>query len=102
MQFLPCPFFEITGLHCPVCGTTRALLALVEGDVMTALHNNVLFVAALPFVVYALLVWVTARFGGTRLPVARLGRRSSWAVLTVALVFAVLRNTGVDALAPIS
>lgn len=28
-----CPFYGILGIGCPVCGTTRALCALANGDV---------------------------------------------------------------------
>jgi hypothetical protein len=39
--FVPgCPFHALTGVPCPGCGTTRALLALVRGDVPAALAWN--------------------------------------------------------------
>ncbi len=45
----------MTGLHCPGCGTGRALHALVHGDFPLALRLNVLAVAAIPvFLVLAL------------------------------------------------
>jgi hypothetical protein len=44
-----CPFFEATGLLCPGCGGTRALAALLRGDVMGAWRLNGLVVALLPF-----------------------------------------------------
>ena len=43
-----CPFHRVTGLHCPGCGTGRALHALVHGDLARALRLNVLAVAAIP------------------------------------------------------
>ena len=43
-----CPFHFATGLHCPGCGTGRALHALVHGDLAHALRLNVLAVAAIP------------------------------------------------------
>ena len=46
-----------TGLHCPGCGTGRALHAVVHGDLQRALRLNVLAVAAIPvFLVLALRV----------------------------------------------
>jgi hypothetical protein len=40
-----CPFHAATGLLCPGCGTTRALGALVHGDVGSALRFNPLMPA---------------------------------------------------------
>lgn len=43
-----CPLHAVTGLHCPGCGTGRALHALVHGDVARALRLNALALAAIP------------------------------------------------------
>lgn len=52
-----CVVHAMTGLHCPGCGTGRALHALVHGDLQRALRLNVLVVAAIPvFLVLALCV----------------------------------------------
>jgi hypothetical protein len=40
LGFVPCTFALVFGLPCPGCGTTRALRALLEGDVARALHLN--------------------------------------------------------------
>lgn len=48
-RFAPvCPLHVTTGLHCPGCGTGRALHALVHGDLGAALRLNVLAVATIP------------------------------------------------------
>jgi len=47
-----CMFHNATGLYCAGCGATRALYALLHGRVLTALHDNVLFVALLPVFLY--------------------------------------------------
>ncbi len=43
-----CPFFEATGWLCPGCGATRALAALLRGDVAGAWKLNALIVSLLP------------------------------------------------------
>jgi hypothetical protein len=42
-----CPFHAFTGLPCPGCGTTRAVLALARGDVAGAIGWNPLAALAL-------------------------------------------------------
>lgn len=43
-----CPFFALTGLYCPGCGSTRCLHALAHGDVAQAFAMNPLLVIAIP------------------------------------------------------
>lgn len=43
----PCIFHKLTGLHCPGCGNTRALHALVHGDLRASLAYNPLLIPAL-------------------------------------------------------
>ncbi len=52
--FLPCLFHTFTGLYCPGCGLTRALHALVHGDLVQMLAMNPLLpvlIATLPLLV---------------------------------------------------
>lgn len=42
-----CPFLTLTGFQCPGCGTTRALHALLHGQVGDAFRLNPLLFAAL-------------------------------------------------------
>lgn len=43
-----CIFRRLTGLECPGCGGTRALRALICGEVWAALRYNPFIIAALP------------------------------------------------------
>ena len=49
-----CLLYNTTGLYCAGCGATRALYALLHGRLLTALHDNVLFVALLPLFIYVM------------------------------------------------
>ena len=41
--WLGCPLYELTGVTCPLCGTTRAFLALARGQVGLAFRCSPLF-----------------------------------------------------------
>jgi hypothetical protein len=80
-----CPLHAMTGLWCPFCGSTRAAHALLHAQPALALHDNALFVAALPLLV---LFWWRQRFTAAR-PLPGL---AMWAGVVLALAFGALRN----------
>jgi hypothetical protein len=51
-----CPFFALTGLYCPGCGSQRAASALLHGDIVKAFNYNLLLAVSLPFVLYSAFV----------------------------------------------
>jgi hypothetical protein len=92
-SFYPrCNFHRLTGLHCPGCGTTRCLHALLHGDLPQAVACNLLAVAALPF----LLAWAAragwAALRGAPSPRTRLPAWAIAALIVLVLAFAVVRN----------
>lgn len=46
---MPCVFQELTGLYCPGCGGTRAVKALLKGDLLTSFLYH-------PIVLYCVLI----------------------------------------------
>lgn len=93
--FPPCPFRLATGLLCPVCGTGRALHALLGGRVADALRANAATVVAAPL----LLVALAAKVVHPERPLPRLPRALSIALLLLLAAFLVARNV-FPALAP--
>lgn len=85
-----CPLHAATGWWCPLCGGLRATHALAHGDLVTALHDNALFVASVPLLIVGWLLWFTGA-GATRATRLRT-RRLLWAVMALALIFGVVRN----------
>lgn len=91
-HFYPvCQFHRLTGLNCPGCGGTRALYALLHGDLPTALRDNALLVAALAGTglrgAWFALNWLRGRRSGDFFPA-----RYLLPLLVVMAVFGVLRN----------
>jgi hypothetical protein len=86
----PCPSQWLTGLFCPGCGSTRALHALLHGDLPGALAMNPLLVVSLPPVA-VLLAHELQLLPKALAPLARqLGNARVWAVVVIG--YAVLRN----------
>jgi len=87
-----CPVFRYAHLYCPGCGLTRALAALVHGQLDEAIHYNALAVLLVPCLLLYFVVpyWRMVkdnRFGWPVVP-------GWWVNLTVfsALLFGVFRN----------
>lgn len=94
----PCPVKLSTGLPCPSCGTTRAVVALAGGDVAGSLATNPLgLLAVLALVVFP--PWVLhdqfrGRGGFHRFYAAAEGRLQRSAGLAAAGILLVLANWG--------
>jgi len=87
-----CPLRALTGWDCPLCGGTRAVHALVHGDLAAALDHNVLVTIAVPVALVLWLRWAWRRSRGADAGLVALGGRSATALLAVGITFAVVRN----------
>ena len=59
---MPCPIKLLTGFPCPACGATRALLALLHGDIQGYLHYHPLALVLVSDVLVAIHIQHTGRF----------------------------------------
>lgn len=83
--FPPCPVHELTGWHCPGCGSLRAIHRLLHGDFAGAVRLNVLMVASLPLIGWLMLADLRRRTPATR-PWA------IWTYFAIVVIYGVLRN----------
>lgn len=82
----PCFFHALTDFYCPGCGTTRALHALLHGNLTLAMQMNPMAVIALALI--PLMLWNNLH--PDRAWIARVSDARIWLPLVIA--FAVLRN----------
>ena len=80
--FPPCPTNALTNLHCPGCGTLRAMYALLHGDVKEALSQNILAVIFIP--ILPAMYFFPKYFRKPIVPAA---------MLVIFILYAILRNT---------
>jgi hypothetical protein len=92
--FFPvCLFRFLTGLTCPGCGTTRALHAILHGELETAFMLNPLLLLASPLLVYAFMRYSVTVMRG------RVPRKNAvpapylYALFFVLMGFWIFRNT---------
>ena len=88
----PCLFHALTGLHCPGCGTGRALHQLLHGHVAAAFRLNPLMMTMTPFMAYASLSYVILGIRGRGLPEIALSSRVTRLLLGIVIAFWILRN----------
>lgn len=92
-RYPPCPFFYLTGLYCPGCGTLRAMHALGHADVVAALGLNPLAVAVVPFLAYWWARWALRSWRGRPARERRVAHPAFlWSFLAVVIVYWVVRN----------
>lgn len=81
-----------TGLDCPGCGGTRAAWYLLHGDVAAASRHHLVFVFAVPFILYMYLAWAGKLAFGWKLPQLQIGPKTVAIFLGAWGLFMVLRN----------
>jgi hypothetical protein len=88
--------YNATGLYCAGCGATRAVYALLHGRLLDALHDNALFVAALPVLLYVLATHAVAAWRANAWPRVYVQPRrvlvGGLGTFALAVAFMVLRN----------
>lgn len=85
-----CPLHSLTGIWCPFCGGLRSAYELTRLHLRAALHDNLVFVAALPVIVALWIDWVVRARGGHKRRI--LPRVATTAIVVVAIVFTAARN----------
>jgi hypothetical protein len=103
-SFYPrCVFNALTGLHCPGCGATRAVGALMHGDIDQAFAYNPLFMLVLPFLAYAFARGAYRSWTGKKAPGYPIPQLALKVLVFILIAYFIARNIPVypfDLLAP--
>ena len=90
---LRCPFYELTGLYCPGCGSGRAVTALLHGRVGAAFRwNPLVFLLGIPAGLVFLREYLRLVFPALGWQPVPLPRWTEWACVAVVFSFWILRN----------
>lgn len=83
---IPCIFYEITHLHCPGCGMSRAIISISKLDFYQAFRYNPLIIILLPFLLIYY-IYVNIFNGKKKLP------QYVWVILLIIVIlYGILRN----------
>ena len=88
-----CAVLELTGLHCPGCGGTRAAQNLVRGNWLVAARSNVLIYPVAVGVLWGVLALGAKQWFGTQWwhPLA-VSRKGMMVLLILITIFTLVRN----------
>lgn len=82
----------LTGFDCPGCGGTRAAWFLMQGDLPAAARHHLMFVFAVPFLIYMYVAWAGNVTFKWKLPQLAITPKTVAWFLGAWGVFMVLRN----------
>lgn len=88
----PCPIYRWFGILCPGCGATRAISALLRGNLREAVHQNALAVLLSPIAGALALQSYRQVLRGQVFQWPRMPAAATATLTTAALVFSILRN----------
>jgi hypothetical protein len=86
-----CGLNRLTGLHCPGCGSTRAVNHLLRGDLRAAVGDNSLLVLGAPLLAIGW-VWHARRLSRAGRSRGEVPRWAIYTILVVVVSFWILRN----------
>lgn len=80
-----CPFLQITGWNCPMCGGLRMVHDLVHGDLIASVNDNIVALVGIPM----LAAWILTRRSRGR---SALPKPAVLTLGVLAVVWTVVRN----------
>lgn len=95
-QYIPCMINLATGLHCPGCGTTRAVASLLKGNIQEALQNNILLFIWGPYIMYIGLIKIRAELKGIEYKPWQPNKLIIFLLISIVIAFTIVRNLPIE------
>ena len=92
ITFPPCLLYIITGIHCPSCGITRAVEALLSGNILLAIRQNVFLMI---YIITAILIYIEIFIKivlERKIKFSILNLKYLYAMLILIGIYSILRN----------
>ena len=92
--FPKCPFKTITGYKCPGCGSQRAIHYLLNGDIISAVKQNMLLVLSIPYIIIGIIFDSISINNNKLLKIRKslFGTTAIYIIFTIVILFWILRN----------
>lgn len=94
-----CPIYNLLHIHCPGCGMTRAFTALLHGDILLSIRQNIFCIISVIVSVWLYIEFLFKVFG-KKAPFSFNTTFWAWVALILCIIYFVIRNV-FPALAPI-
>ena len=92
-NFFPkCMFHSLTGLHCPGCGSQRAIHAILNGQIIEGLKYNLLIILAIFVLSYQIVQQIIVYFYPEKNNNILYKSATPWVIFIIIILFWILRN----------
>ncbi len=91
--FVPCPFLQMTGLACPGCGGTRAVKALLAGEILESIHFHPLVIYMAGFLLCFLGSHTLKHLSGGRIKGMHFKKRYLVIAAIILVINFIIKNT---------
>ncbi|RLJ69002.1 uncharacterized protein DUF2752 [Lacinutrix venerupis] len=90
--FPKCIFYKTTGLHCPGCGSQRALHDVLQGNFIAGLKHNFLLILLIVVLIYKVALFTLEKFYSKKYNSLLNNPKVLKAILIIIILYWVLRN----------
>ena len=94
IYFPKCPFFALTGLKCPGCGSQRAIHYLLNFEFINVIKENAILVLSVPYIITGIIFDSLTKPNDSILKWRKrlFGQKAIFVILSIIIAFCIFRN----------